>query len=103
MKQINSISDLSFYIYIYICIYIYIYMYIYIYVCMYVCMYVCIYIYILYIYLTIILRGRAGYEMIYNQRGAILVWTLATNDGQFLVPFSDWLTQCSKTSLTKWF
>ena len=23
-----------------------------------------------YIYLTIILRGRAGYEMIYNQRGA---------------------------------
>ena len=23
-----------------------------------------------YVYLTIILRGRAGYEMIYNQRGA---------------------------------
>ena len=24
----------------------------------------------MYVYLTIILRGRAGYEMIYNQRGA---------------------------------
>ena len=34
-------------------------------------LYIYIYIFIQkYIYLTIILRGRAGYEMIYNQRGA---------------------------------
>ena len=35
-------------------------------------MYIYIYIYID-IYLTIILRGRAGYQMIDNQRGAELV------------------------------
>ena len=48
-------------------IYIYIYVYVYIYIYMYMYMYMYIY---MYIYLAIILRGRAGYEMIYNQRGA---------------------------------
>ena len=63
-------SDKQKYASIYIYIYIYIFLdenvfengCIYIYICMYVCVYVHIF--------NNFLRGRAGYEMIYNQRGA---------------------------------